>query len=57
MGKTDSHIQMLQMKHRELEAKIREEERAPLPNYITLHALKARKLSIKDEITRNLRAA
>lgn len=46
----DARLQSLGQRHRELDAQITTEMQHPSSNDLTLHALKRRKLAIKDEI-------
>ncbi len=52
MNKTDSHIEVLRMKHADLERKISDEVHRPFNNPARLQELKKSKLRIKDEIER-----
>jgi hypothetical protein len=45
-----AHVDSLKSKHADLDAKIADEERRPLPDEAALHALKKLKLRIKDEL-------
>ncbi|WP_336987613.1 YdcH family protein [Altererythrobacter aquiaggeris] len=45
-----SHAAALQTKHAGLEARIREEQKRPQPNETEIHALKKKKLRIKEEL-------
>ena len=47
-----SHLSILEAKHRDLDDKIRSEQRSPNTNDIVVTGLKRSKLRIKDEITR-----
>lgn len=46
----NSHISALRTKHHELETRISREATRPLPDDALIHALKKRKLAIKDEL-------
>jgi hypothetical protein len=46
-----AHLETLQNKHTNLEAKIQAELRSPLPDTIRVSKLKRKKLQIKDEIS------
>lgn len=46
-----SHISALQLKHRGIEQKLREEMSRPSPNETMIQSLKKRKLRIKEEIS------
>ncbi|MBK8158592.1 MAG: YdcH family protein [Rhodospirillaceae bacterium] len=45
-----AHLDSLNSKHADLDAKIADEERRPHPDEATIHALKKLKLRIKDEL-------
>ena len=46
----ENHISALRERKNSLDLKIQDEQSRPVPNEIKLHSLKAKKLSIKDEI-------
>lgn len=46
----NSHISALRNKHHDLEARISREATRPQPDDALIHALKKRKLAIKDEL-------
>ena len=48
---TDNHIDALQNRHAELDRKIDEEEKRPLPDEALIAELKKQKLRVKDEIS------
>ncbi|MEM0988878.1 MAG: YdcH family protein [Pseudomonadota bacterium] len=48
----ESHLDQLRLKHEGLKAAIREQERQPSVDHLTVMALKKKKLHIKDEINR-----
>lgn len=43
-------LEALDARHRALESRIRDEMKRPLPEFLSLQALKRRKLVVKDEI-------
>ena len=45
-----AHLEQLNVKHAELEAKIQTEMRSPMPDTVLLSQLKKQKLHIKDEL-------
>lgn len=45
-----SHANALQSKHAGIEAKLRDEQNRPVPDAVTIQALKKRKLQIKQEL-------
>jgi hypothetical protein len=48
-----SHVSALQTKHAGIERRIHEEMTRPLPNDVTIQALKKQKLWIKEQIARH----
>lgn len=46
----NSHLSALQFRHDELENRIANENKRPLPNFLYLKELKRRKLRIKEEL-------
>ena len=46
----EAHLESLKAKHAALELTLQEEEARPLPDQVTVHDLKRRKLEIKDQI-------
>lgn len=48
---TDNHIDALKNRHADLERKIDEEEKRPLPDEALIAELKKQKLRLKDEIS------
>jgi len=48
----DARHEALCSKHAEIEHILTEEERRPLPDFHRIHALKRKKLKIKDELQR-----
>ena len=48
----ETHLDNLRVQHAELESEINAETRRPLPDSLTLQALKRRKLRLKEEIVR-----
>jgi|TARA_R110002124_G_scaffold64985_2_gene177484 hypothetical protein len=46
----ENHISALRERKNSLDLKIQDEQSRPVPNEVKLHSLKAKKLSIKDEI-------
>lgn len=46
----NSHMSALRIKHAELEEKLEREESRPLPDTSLIHALKKRKLHLKDTL-------
>lgn len=48
-----SHLDELVKKHRELDARIAEEQRSPGSDELTVKSLKKRKLRLKEEIERS----
>ena len=53
---TENHMQALQRRHRELDRQIQEEMNHPSHDDLHVAMLKRRKLEIKDEMTRLMRA-
>lgn len=47
-----SHVEELRKKHRTLETEIEAVERSPATDQLEIHALKRKKLQLKDEIRR-----
>lgn len=47
---TAQHLELLKMKHADLEAKIADEEGRPHPDDEIIHELKKQKLRIKDQL-------
>lgn len=47
-----SHLDQLRLKHEALKVRIREEERRPGTDHLTITALKREKLHLKEEIER-----
>lgn len=47
-----SHIDQLRLKHEGLDEKIRQEERRPGVDHLTIAELKRKKLQVKEEIER-----
>jgi len=48
-----SHVSALQLKHAGIERQIQQEMSRPIPDAVTIQALKKRKLRIKEEIARH----
>jgi hypothetical protein len=52
-----SHLEELVRKHRELDARIADEQRSPGSDEMTVKALKKRKLRLKEQIERSRQQA
>jgi len=48
-----SHVSALQLKHAGIERQIQQEMSRPLPDDVTIQALKKRKLKLKEELSRH----
>ena len=48
-----SHASALQAKHARVEARLRDEQRRPMPDAALIHDLKRKKLALKDELTQH----
>lgn len=49
----NSHVNALQTKHAGIDRRIRQEMTRPMPDAVTIQALKKQKLRIKEEIARH----
>lgn len=49
----NSHVNALQTKHAGIDRQIRQEMTRPMPDAVTIQALKKQKLRIKEEIARH----
>ncbi len=52
-----SHLSALKHKHSDLEIRLAEEEKRPMPDELLIHDLKKLKLALKDEIAQESEAA
>jgi hypothetical protein len=48
-----SHVSALQLKHAGIERQIHDEMSRPMPDAVTIQALKKRKLRLKEELARH----